>query len=77
MNYNGAPVTTSEIQPYDQVITSAATSKSARPNRPPPTPPTGLTKATSEQMNCQTQAVAKFRKRPQTQLITNYLSLSQ
>ena len=49
MNNDGVPVTTSSaILPSDQVITSAATSKAARPNRPPPIPPTGLTKATTE-----------------------------
>ena len=49
MNNDGVPVTTSsEIQSSDQVSTSAATSKAVRLNRPPPTPPTGLTKATTE-----------------------------
>ena len=49
MNNDGVPVTTSsEIQSSDQVSTPAATSKAVRPNRPPPTRPTGLTKATIE-----------------------------
>ena len=49
MNNNGVPVTiSSKNHPSDQVITSAATSKAARPNRPPPTLPAGLTKATTE-----------------------------
>ena len=49
MNNDGVPVTTSsEIQPSDQVITPAATSKAVRPKRPPPTLPTGFTKATTE-----------------------------
>ena len=46
---NGVPITTSsETQPSDQVTTSAATSKAVRSKRPPPTPPTGLTKPTTE-----------------------------
>ena len=50
MNNNGVPVTTSsKIQPSDQVITPAATSKALRSNRPPPTLSTGLTKATTKQ----------------------------
>ena len=49
MNNDGVPVTTSsEIQPPHQVITPAATPKSVRPKRPPPTLPTGLSKATTE-----------------------------
>ena len=38
----------SEIQFSDQVMTQAATSKAARMNRQPPTPPIGLIKETTE-----------------------------
>ena len=49
MNNDGVPVTTSsETQPSNQVITMAATSKTVRPNQPPPTPPIGLIETTTE-----------------------------
>ena len=49
MNNDGVSVTTSsEIHPSVQVMNPAKTSKTVRPNRPPPIPPTELTKATPE-----------------------------
>ena len=49
MNNDGVAVTTSlEIQPSDQVMNPAKTSKTVRHNRPPPIPPTEFTKATTE-----------------------------
>ena len=73
MNNNGVPlITSSEIQPSDQVITSAATCKAVRPNRPPLTPPTGLTKATPEPPGPSSSKIPQTTPNPTLYELFNY-----